>query len=114
MKRFIAIVFFAFLALFSILANAADRAYFDNGEVAITLKGEPCDSPVLVRAFAQAVPVPALAAVARYQGKDHVACWAMDADGDVLVIDESGGGGFIPGAAFGSTRKPAAKPGVTL
>jgi hypothetical protein len=117
MKHLLAILFAAILALLAIPANAQEPfAFYLDDEVAIKLTQEPCAKPELVAFLAQVPDVRAGGSAAvKFQGIDVAACWALAADGGVYVVDESGGGGVFPVAAFGGTPVNRSKPkGVSI
>lgn len=83
-----------FLASLLLLAAPAMAATFDNGKIAIAFQDAACDKASLT-AYLEPVGQPKKASVL-IGGKVISACYIVDEDGDYLIVDENGAGGFIP------------------
>jgi len=77
-----------------------DMVYI-GGQVTIRLSQADCEIPGLgVALMANGALTPPKTAVVTRYGAEVRACWALDADSDVLVRDEMGTGGYLPMSAF--------------
>jgi len=100
----------AFLA--SILALSASAfadateidLVFRKGDLTIRLTGDPCEIPLPLMAIPQVIPGAKILKAHVMAGRDQKACWAVDAEDDVLVVTEGGGGGWIPLKAFRANK----------
>ena len=103
MKR--AIILAAILAAGS--AFAEDMVYQDQN-VTVRLRSEPCATASMKAVLAQVVPEPqAKIAEITFQGRSIAACWmAHHESGNVVLIDAEGDAGLIPMADF--KRAPGA------
>jgi hypothetical protein len=83
------------LALFPFAVHAADKVFSD-GPIAVIFHSTPCTVPQTEAAIAQHKPTTeAQAATVVIQGRRTRGCWALDEDGDYIVMDERGSGGVI-------------------
>lgn len=88
-------------ACFAVPAMAQDMV-FEDGGVAIRLMQGPCAVPPVLAALRAAPNLQTAPKAARvtYRGQTIEACWAVDADDDVLIGDALGGNGYLPMTAF--------------
>jgi hypothetical protein len=90
----------AIIALILLLVAApvlAEDLVYRNGTLTIRISDSPCTSEVLgtaIKGMDAVGPVKAAQVMIRQQRL--AACWALDADGDVLLVDQQGDGGFMP------------------
>ena len=85
-------------------ATEIDLVFKQDG-LSIRLTGADCPIPLPHIAIPQVIP-DAQIKLAHVQAgnRDQLACWAVDAENDVLIVTESGGGGWIPLKAFKATN----------
>jgi hypothetical protein len=98
----------ASLAAVSATSFAADATEIDlvfrNGDLTVRLTGDPCEIPLPLMAIPQVIPGAKILKAHVMAGRDQKACWAVDAEDDVLVVTEQGGGGWIPLKSFKATN----------
>jgi hypothetical protein len=78
----------------------AGEAVYKSGGLTVRLTQAECAVPIAMLVLPQlSSEAPKAASVS--DGKVSLqACWVLDSDGDVALVDEAGNGGFLPGAAF--------------
>jgi hypothetical protein len=86
-----------FAALFA-AGSACATATYDNGSLAIVFQDAACDRVSLSTVLGQYADGPKKQASVMIGGKIIHACYVVDGDGDYLILDERGAGGFIPKA----------------
>jgi hypothetical protein len=90
-------------ALVAASSAYADEIYVD-GDMTITFHSTACPIPVVSAFLQNEFNSPGQRASIRARGQNISACWVKDEDGDYLIIDATGRGGFVPGKEV--------KPGV--
>jgi hypothetical protein len=86
---------FAIALLFPFAVHAADKVFSD-GPIAVIFHTTPCTVPQTQASIAAHGPTTeAQAATVVIQGRRSAGCWALDEDGDYIVVDERGSGGVI-------------------
>ena len=90
----------AAVVAFSAPSFAADATEIDlvyrNGDLTVRLTGAQCEIPLPLMAIPTVIPGAEIRMAHITQGRDVRACWARDAEDDVLLVTEEGGGGWIP------------------
>lgn len=102
MRKSLLVALFFILLPASLLAQEMVARYAD-GDV-IRLTGEPCHAAVVPKLTVQ--PERWRAAQAQVGKRQYLACWALRADGIVLLTYEDGDGGLVPLSQF------KAQPGI--
>lgn len=104
MRRFIMFIAAVLFGLAAAPALASTWVYREGAD-SITLTDEPCASlTAMIGLLTHAEGEPKAARV-HYQGRDHVACWALMEDPtQVLIFTDHGTAGPVPVQAF----KPSA------
>jgi hypothetical protein len=82
-----------------VLALACTPAFaepiFRDGDLTVHFHSAACEHPALTMFLKQHGENPKKATVT-YQGGKLEACWLVDEDGDYMIVDRTGNGGFIP------------------
>lgn len=90
-----------FVACAAVAQGRPENMVFTSGRVQIRLLQDECKVPYVVAMLtAGGALTPAKAATVTKGAKEIQGCWALDADHDVLIGDETGSQGYVPMSAF--------------
>lgn len=85
-----------FAAALMLAAQSSFASYvYSEGPLRIDFSGEACNLPVMVELLKPVAKTPAKKARILFNGQLLKGCWAFAADGNLLVVDEQGDGGYI-------------------
>lgn len=76
---------------------------FERDGVRIDFADSPCTLPVISEALAKAIGGTPRHARVDIRGRVLVACYVVDEDGDYLLVDELGAGGYVEGKTVKET-----------
>lgn len=88
-------------AFFCLFATAGQEMIYRKDNLSVRLTQRACEVQAaqdLLRTVPGVTEVKAAEVI--LGGETRRACWGLDADNDVAVVDEKGAGGFLPVKAF--------------
>lgn len=96
-----AVLAFVFLSL--VAGSAVADLVYKDGALYVRLHNAPCTVPGAADHLKPHTSATPQSATVEIRGKAFRACWAPDADGDYVIVDEAGGGGILFGRFFKET-----------
>jgi hypothetical protein len=85
------------VALFAASTAHADDMVFTQGDMTVRLTQAAGQVPIAEAVLPQVAPgATPKAALVTVSGREILACWVLDADGDIGIVDQYNSGGFIP------------------